>query len=150
MAKDLNKVLLIGHVGADPELRYTPQGTPMTTFRMAVSRQWRGSDGTVHDETDWFMIVAWNRLAEICDQYLRKSSHVYIEGRLQNRSWDDAQSGEKRYRTEVVASDMILLDGRQRDGDERGPNRSGGRTGTPSPSRTVDETIGFGEEDIPF
>lgn len=148
MAKDLNKVLLIGHVGADPELRYTPQGAPMTTFRMAVSRQWRGSDGATHEETDWFTVVAWNRLAEICDQYLHKSSHVYIEGRLQNRSWDDPQSGEKRYRTEVVASDMILLDGRQRDGDERAPNRPSGRTTTPS--RTVDETIGFGEEDIPF
>ncbi len=150
MAKDLNKVMLIGRLGTDPELRYTTQGTPITTFRMAVSRQWRDSDGNSHDETDWFTVVAWNRLAEICGQYLHKASRVYIEGRLQNRSWDDQQSGEKRYRTEVVASDMIVLDGRPRDEDERGAGRPLGHDGRQGHGRTSDEPIGFGEEDIPF
>lgn len=150
MAKDLNKVMLIGRLGTDPELRYTPQGTPITTFRMAVSRQWRDGDGNPHDETDWFTVVAWNRLAEICGQYLHKASRVYIEGRLQNRSWDDQQSGEKRYRTEIVASDMIVLDGRQRDEDERGSGRAPGHTSARGPGRTGDATIGFGEDDIPF
>ena len=150
MAKDLNKVMLIGRLGTDPELRYTPQGTPITTFRMAVSRQWRDSDGHTHDETDWFTVVAWNRLAEICGQYLRKASRVYIEGRLQNRLWDDQQSGDKRFRTEVVASDMILLDGRPREDDERGGGRPGGRDAGRGPSRPADESIDFGEEDVPF
>ena len=151
MAKDLNKVMLIGRLGTEPELRFTPQRTPIATFRMAVSRQWRDSDGNTHDETDWFTIVVWNRLAEICSQYLHKSSRVYIEGRLQNRSWDDPQSGEKRYRTEVVATDMILLDSRAREDDERGGSRTTGRDpGGRTPGRPLDEPIGFGEEDIPF
>ncbi len=150
MAKDLNKVLLIGRLGTDPELRHTPQGAPITTFRMAVSRSWRDSDGNAHDETDWFTIVAWNRLAEICAQYLHKASRVYIEGRLQNRSWDDQQSGEKRQRTEIVASDMILLDGRPREDDERHPGRPSQRDRAPGTGRAPDENIGFGEEDIPF
>lgn len=150
MAKDLNKVMLIGRLGADPDLRYTPQGTPITTFRIAVSRQWRDSDGDAHEETDWFTIVAWNRLAEICGQYLHRASRVYIEGRLQNHSWDDQQSGEKRYRTEVVASDMIVLDGRPRDEDERGTHRASTPDGGRATGRHLDESIGFGEEDIPF
>jgi single-strand DNA-binding protein len=150
VAKDLNKVMLIGRLGTEPELRYTSQGTPITTFRMAVSRNWRDSDGNAHDETDWFTIVAWNRLAEICGQYLHKSSRVYIEGRLQNRSWDDPQSKEKRYRTEIVASDMILLDGRPREDDERSPGRAPGRDGPRTAGHIPDDTIGFGEEDIPF
>ena len=150
MAKDLNKVMLIGRLGADPDLRYTPQGTPITTFRIAVSRQWRDSDGNAHEETDWFTVVAWNRLAEICGQYLHRASRVYIEGRLQNRSWDDQQSGEKRYRTEVVASDMIVLDGRPRDEDARGTHRTPSHDGGRATGRPLDESIGFGEEDIPF
>jgi single-strand DNA-binding protein len=150
VAKDLNKVMLIGRLGTDPEQRYTPQGTPITTFRIAVSRQWRDGDGNAHEETDWFTIVAWNRLAEICSQYLHRASRVYIEGRLQNRSWDDQQSGEKRYRTEVVASDMIVLDGRPRDEDERGTHRAPGQDGGRGAGRHLDESIGFGEEDIPF
>ncbi len=150
MAKDLNKVMLIGRLGADPDLRNTPQGTPITTFRIAVSRQWRDSDGNPHEETDWFTVVAWNRLAEICAQYLHRASRVYIEGRLQNHSWDDQQSGEKRYRTEVVASDMIVLDGRPRDEDERGTHRAPPQDGGRGTGRHLDESIGFGEEDIPF
>ena len=150
MAKDLNKVMLIGRLGTDPDLRYTPQGTPITTFRMAVSRQWRDSDGHAHDETDWFTVVAWNRLAEICGQYLRKASRVYIEGRLQNRSWEDQQSGEKKLRTEVVASDMIVLDGRVREDDERSGSRPQARDLPRGPARPPDEAFGFGEEDIPF
>ncbi len=146
MAKDLNKVLLIGRLGTDPELRYTPQGTPITTFRMAVSRSWRDSDGHAHEETDWFSVVAWSRLAEICAQNLHKASRVYIEGRLQNRSWDDPQTGEKRFRTEIIVLDMILLDGRQREDGGRGAR--GERQ--PPANRQGDGTVGFGDEDIPF
>ena len=150
VAKDLNKVMLIGRLGTEPELRHTPQGAPLATFRLAVSRQWRDGEGSVHDETDWFTVVTWNRLAEICGQYLHKASRVYIEGRLQNRSWEDQQTGEKRYRTEVVASEMILLDARLREDDERSINRPPARDRGQAPGRTFDESIGFGEEDIPF
>ncbi len=143
MAKDLNKVMLIGRLGTEPELRFTPQRTPITTFRLAVSRQWRDSEGNLRDETDWFTVVAWSRLAEICSQYLHKAARVYIEGRLQNHSWDDPHTGEKRQRTEIVASDMIILDGRQ-GSDERVSPRP------PSPTAASEPDESFGEEDIPI
>ncbi len=143
MPKDLNKVMLIGRLGTDPELRYTQQGAPITTFRLAVGRQWRDSDGQHHDETDWFTVVAWNRLAEICGEHLGKGARVYIEGRMQNRSWDDAQSGEKRYRTEVVASDMIMLDGRSERGEQ--DTALGSRT-----ARRTADVDDFSDDDIPL
>jgi single-strand DNA-binding protein len=112
MAKDLNKVMLTGHLGADPEMRFTPQGAAVTTFRVASGRTWKSADGTPHDDTEWFTVVAWDKLAEICNQYLTKGTRVYVEGRLQTRSWDDKNTGEKRYKTEVVAQDMIILSSR--------------------------------------
>lgn len=112
MAKDLNKVMLTGHLGADPEMRFTQQGSPVTTFRVASSRTWKSSDGVQHDDTEWFRVVAWDKLAEICNQYLTKGTRVYVEGRLQTRNWDDKNTGEKRYMTEVIAQDMIILSSR--------------------------------------
>ncbi len=112
MAKDLNKAMLTGHLGADPEMRFTPQGSPVTTFRVASGRTWKSADGNQHDDTEWFSVVAWDKLAEICNQYLTKGTRVYVEGRLQTRSWDDKATGEKRYKTEVVAQDMIILSAR--------------------------------------
>lgn len=109
MARDLNKVMLTGHLGADPEMRFTPQGSAVTTFRVASNRSWKSGDGVQHDDTEWFRIVAWDKLAEICNEYLKKGTRVYIEGRLQTRSWEDRNTGEKRYITEVVAQDMIIL-----------------------------------------
>jgi single-strand DNA-binding protein len=113
MAKDLNKVMLTGHLGADPEMRYTPQGSAVTTFRVAANRSWKSADGTQHDDTEWFRIVAWDKLAEVCNQYLAKGTRVYVEGRLQTRKWQDKETGQDRYITEVVASDMIMLSSRQ-------------------------------------
>lgn len=124
MAKDLNKVMIIGRLGKDPEMRFTPQGTPVTNFTVAAGRQWKDPNGETRDETEWFSVVVWNKLAEICNQYLTKGSRVYIEGRLQTRSWDD-DSGQKRFRTEVVASDMIILD-RTDQQQGQGQSRSGG------------------------
>ena len=160
MARDLNKVMIIGRLGVDPEMRYTPSGSPVTTFRVATGRQWRDSNGENHDETEWFSVVVWNKLAEICNQYLSKGSRVYIEGRLQTRSWEDQQSGQTRYKTEVIANDMIILDsrdGRGRDGDE--PAR-GGRDGdnyqSPRDSQRPQRggysspSPDIGDEDIPF
>ena len=108
MSKDLNKVMLTGYLGADPEMRYTPQGSAVTTFRVGSGRSWRSSDGTQHDDTEWFRVVAWDKLGETCNQYLTKGTRVYIEGRLQTRKWQD-QNGQDRYSTEVVANDMIIL-----------------------------------------
>ncbi len=112
MAKDLNKVMLTGHLGADPEMRYTAQGSAVTTFRVASGRAWKSSDGMQHDDTEWFRVVAWDKLGEICNQYLTKGSRVYVEGRLQTRKWQD-QNGQDRYSTEVIANDMIILSSKQ-------------------------------------
>ncbi len=111
MSRGLNKVLIIGALGSETEMRYTPGGKPVTSFSVAVSRGWRTSEGERKEATEWFNVVSWGNLAEICNQHLRKGSQVYIEGRLQTRSWDDA-SGIKHFRTELVANEMIILDGR--------------------------------------
>jgi len=111
MTRGLNKVMLIGNLGGDPEMRYTPSGIPVTSFSIGVTRNWVTSNGERKDATEWFNVVAWRNLAEICKQYLSNGSRVYIEGRLQTRSWEDRE-GQRHYRTEVVASDMVLLDAR--------------------------------------
>lgn len=111
MARGLNKVLIIGNLGRDPEMRYTPNGKPVTSFSVAVSRGWTTSNGERREATEWFNVVAWASLAEVCNQYLRKGSRVYVEGRLQTRSWDDPD-GQRHSRTEVVANEMVILDSR--------------------------------------
>ncbi len=95
MSRGLNKVMVIGNLGRDPEMRYTPFGRPVTTFSVATTRNWSAADGQKRSETEWFNIVAWGSLAEICNQYLKKGQQVYIEGRLQTRRWEDEQ-GNKR------------------------------------------------------
>jgi single-strand DNA-binding protein len=112
MAKELNKVQLTGRLGADPEMRLTSQGHAVTTFRVASNRSWRGADGEAHEDTEWFRVVAWNKLAEICSQFLAKGARVYVEGRLQTRQWQD-QEGQTRSSIEVIANDMIMLDTRR-------------------------------------
>jgi single-strand DNA-binding protein len=112
MTRGLNKVMIIGRVGRDPEMRYTPSGRPVTTFSVGTSRSWNTSDGERRTETEWFNVVSWSNLAEICKQYLSKDQLVYIEGRLQTRHWED-QDGNKRSATEIVASEMIMLDDRR-------------------------------------
>jgi single-strand DNA-binding protein len=108
MSRGLNKVMVIGNLGRDPEMRYTPSGRPVTTFSIATSRTWNTSEGEKRVETEWFNVVAWSSLAEICKQYLTKGQQVYIEGRLQTRHWDDAE-GNKHTSVEIVASEMIML-----------------------------------------
>ena len=105
----LNKVMIIGNIGTDPEMRYTPNGNPVTSFRMATSRVYTSPDGERHEETEWFTVVAWNQLAEQCNQYLAKGRRAYVEGRLRSRSWD-GQDGQKRYRNEIVADRVSFLD----------------------------------------
>jgi single-strand DNA-binding protein len=113
MSRGLNKVQIIGHLGREPEMRYTPSGKPVTTFTVAVSRSWSAADGERHSETEWFNVVAFGALAEICKQYLIKGKQVYIEGRLQTRRWDDKE-GVKHSSVEVVANEMMML-GERRD-----------------------------------
>lgn len=106
---DLNKVMLIGRLTRDPESRTTPQGTTVTNFSLATSRVWKDQSGKQQELTEFHNIVAWRRLGEICAQYLKKGRQIYLEGHLQTRSWDDKNSGQKKYRTEVVADNMIML-----------------------------------------
>jgi len=109
MSRGLNKVMIIGHLGKDPEMRYTTSGKPVTTFSVATSRSWVTSSGERRSETEWFNIVAWSSLAEICKQYLVKGRQVYIEGRLQSRRWED-DDGNNHSSVEIVANEMIILD----------------------------------------
>src|SRR4030043_141111 len=127
MSRGLNKVMIIGNLGRDPEMRYTPAGKPVTTFSVATSRTWNTAEGEKRVETEWFNVVAWSSLAEICKQYLAKGQQVYIEGRLQTRHWDDSE-GNKHTSVEIVASEMIIL-GERRDSSES----------TASETETVDE-----------
>jgi single-strand DNA-binding protein len=110
MAKSLNKVMLIGNLGKDPELRYTTSGTAVATFSLATNESWKDADGNVQERTEWHNIVAWKKLAEICGEWLKKGKKVYIEGRIQTRSYDDKNTGTKKYITEIVADNMIMLD----------------------------------------
>ena len=105
----LNKVMLIGNLGTDPEMRYTANGNAMTTFRVACNRVWLAPDGERHEETEWFSVVTWDKLAETCSQFLQKGRRAYVEGRLQTRSWD-GPDGQRRYRTEVIANTVLFLD----------------------------------------
>lgn len=108
MARGLNKVMIIGSVGREPEMRYTPSGRPVTSFSVATNRNWTSAEGERREETEWFNVVAWGDLAEICKSHLSKNQQVYIEGRLQTRGWED-ETGKKHFRTELVANEMILL-----------------------------------------
>ena len=116
MTRGLNKVMIIGNLGREPEMRYTPSGRPVTTFSVASSRTWNTAEGEKRVETEWFNIVAWSNLAEICKQYLTKGQQVYIEGRLQTRHWDDAD-GNKHTSVEIVANEMIILGERRETND---------------------------------
>jgi single-strand DNA-binding protein len=112
MGRGLNKVIIIGVLGRDPEMRYTPSGRPVTSFSVATSRTWVSAEGERREETEWFNVVAWGNLAEICKAHLTKSQQVYVEGRLQTRGWED-ETGKKHFRTELVANEMILLGDRR-------------------------------------
>ena len=123
MSRTLNKVMLIGNVGRDPELKYTPSGIPVTSFRLATSETWKDRDGNVQEHTDWHTVVAWRGLAEVINKLINKGTRVYIEGRIQTRTFEDKQ-GNKRHVVEVLADNMLLLDGRkQKDGSEFDPKR---------------------------
>ncbi len=159
MAKGVNKVILVGNLGKDPELKYTPQGTPVAKFSIATADRFKDKEGNWQDRTEWHNITAWGRTAEIASEYLKKGRQVYIEGSLRTHSWDDKQTGQKKYMTEVVVNDLVLLGGARGSegggtgdfsGSSRGASAGGNnfdqRTPEPEPSPSGPIT----DEDIPF
>jgi single-strand DNA-binding protein len=141
MAKSLNKVQLIGNLGKDPELRYTTAGVAVATFTLATNESWKDQDGNLQERTEWHNIVAWRKLAEICGEWLKKGKKIYIEGRIQTRSYDDKNTGAKKYITEIVADNMIMLDG-------KGEAREAGTVPAPSPAH--EEGSLAKDDDLPF
>ena len=148
----LNKVMLIGNLGRDPEVRSTPSGQPVASFTLATNRKWKDKNGQRQEQTEWHNIVCWGRQAEVAGQYLTKGKQIYVEGRLQTRSWEDKQSGEKKYRTEIVCDNFQML------GQRGGGDYEGGRGSHPAEGPSFEEGGpasggGMGEaedDDIPF
>lgn len=157
MARGINKVILIGNLGSDPEVRYTPNGAPVANFSLATSESWNDRNtGERQERTEWHRLVLWSKLAEIAGQYLKKGAKIYVEGRLQTRSWDD-QSGQKRYATEVVVNDMQMLDSRGEGGGGGGgggysDQSAGGQTAGPAvqPEAPPPPGAGGDDDDLPF
>ena len=152
--KSVNKVILLGNLGKDPEVKYTPQGTPVAKLALATNERYKDKDGQWQDRTEWHNLVLWQRLAEIAGEYLKKGSKVYVEGRLQTRSWDDKQTNQKKYMTEVVVNDLVLLGGRGEGMGEsaRGAATAGGNNfdqRAPEPEHAAASSP-ISDEDIPF
>lgn len=139
MARGINKVILIGNLGADPEMKYTAGGTAICKFRLATTEVFKDRDGNQQERTEWHRVVAWAKLAEICGQYLSKGKQVYVEGSLRTSSWDD-QDGNKRYTTEINARDVQFLSGGAGGGSSSSGSGGGDDFGGPP----------MGDDDIPF
>lgn len=131
----LNKMMVIGNLGTDPEMRYTPNGSPVTSFRLATTRTYTTGDGERQQDTEWFTIVAWNQLAELCNQYLSKGRRAYVDGRLHSHSWE-GNDGQTRFRNEIIADRVLFLD--------RAPSSTATAEGE-APSADP-----IGVEDLPF
>jgi single-strand DNA-binding protein len=153
MAKSVNKVILVGNLGKDPEVKYTPGGMPIAKFSLATNERFKDKEGQWQDRTEWHNIVAFQRLAEIVGEYVKKGGKVYIEGSLRTSSWDDKETGQKKYKTEIVANDLVLLSGRGDSGD------SGGGSGRSASANNFDQRSAEPEhagatpitdDDIPF
>src|SRR5689334_13213806 len=144
----VNKVILIGNLGKDPEIRTTPQGTTLARFSVATTTAWKDASGAKQERTEWHDIVAWEKLAQICGEYLVKGKQVYVEGSLQTRSWED-QNGQKRYKTEVKASNVVML-GRREEGARS--SGAGAREVADAPEAPVGAGTGGGsyDDDVPF
>ena len=159
MARGVNKVILLGNLGKDPEVKYTQSGMAVARFSLATSERAKDKDGNWQDKTEWHNLVAFGRTAEVAGEYLKKGRTVYIEGALRTSSWDDKESGQKKYKTEVIINDLVMVGG-QRDGGEGGGysgGRGGARSGNNFDQRAPEqeesqapasETIT--DEDIPF
>lgn len=142
----VNKVILVGNLGRDPELRSTPSGQQVASFSLATSRKWKDRDGNRQEQTEWHNIVCWGRQAEIAGQYLTKGRQIFVEGRIQTQSWEDRQSGEKKYRTEIVCENFQML-GQRGDQPESAASRPEEQSSPPPPS---DSAGTADDDDIPF
>lgn len=138
----LNKVMLIGRLGQDPELRYTPGGAPVANFSLATNSVWKAKDGQTHERTEWHNIIAWNRTAEIANEYLKKGSRIWLEGELRTRTWDD-RNGAKHYTTEVYVDKIEFLESKDSGSD------SGYKQSAPPPPSSYSDSD-FPEDDLPF
>lgn len=163
MAKSVNKVILIGNLGKDPEVKYTPSGMAVARFTLATNERYKDKEGNWQDKTEWHSLVAFQRTAEIVGEYLKKGRSCYIEGKLQTSSWDDKESGQKKYRTEIIVNDLVLLGGGREGGeggggyggsrgaskssgfDQSGPDYDNAPAAAPAPHPTE-----VTDEDIPF
>jgi len=146
MSRGLNKVMLIGNLGADPEIKYAASGTAIANLNLATAERRKNREGEWEETTEWHRIVMFGRQAEICKDYLKKGSKIYLEGRIQTRSWDD-QSGQKRYMTEIVGFTMVMLDSKGSDqpGNTRGGSSQFGAGQAPPPQNAPG-----GDDDLPF
>ena len=153
MARGINKVILVGNLGQDPELRYTGNGTAVCNMRLATNESYKDADGNMVDKTEWHSVVAWSRLAEICGEYLKKGSQVYFEGSLQTRSYDD-RDGNTKYVTEIKAREMMMLSGRGEGGGDFGGGGGGGYSrpqSTSAPRQQAAPANSFEpDDDLPF
>jgi single-strand DNA-binding protein len=160
--RGINKVILLGNLGKDPEVKYTPSGTPVAKFTLATNERFKDKDGQPQERTEWHNLTAWARTAEIIGQYLKKGSQVYIEGSLRTSSWDDKTSGQKKYKTEIVVNELVMLGGRgegggsgEFSGSSRGASTSVGGGNGFDQRMPEHEPAGAGsgpitDEDIPF
>ena len=161
MARGVNKVILVGNLGKDPEVKYTPQGTAIAKFSLATTEKRKDKAGEWQDATEWHNIVAWGRTAEVAGEYLKKGRPVYIEGRIHNNSWDDKETGQKKYRTEIIVNELVLLGGGGGGGgggdSEGGGSRhksqgskGSGMDQSPAAADNFSQSTEITDEDIPF
>jgi single-strand DNA-binding protein len=148
MARSVNKVILIGNVGKDPEIRSTANGNMVANLTLATSDRQKDAQGNWQDHTEWHNLVAFTRTAEIVRDYVKKGSKLYIEGKIQTRSWDDKQSGQKRYRTEVIVNELILLSAREEGSGQGGYSRSASSGSSSSSTASFDQRPPAGQSDL--
>lgn len=155
MSRSLNKAQLIGNLGADPEIRSTTSGTQVATLSIATSRRWNDRQGQQQEKTEWHRVVCWDKLAEICERFLKRGDRVYVEGAIEYRQWD-GQDGQKKYTTEIRARELIMLGGRDGGGEQswsRSSSSSSSSSSNAAPSGDLSEFSNeslAGEDDLPF
>lgn len=146
MARGVNKVILLGNLGKDPEVKYTQSGMAVARFSLATTERAKDKEGNWQDKTEWHNLVAFGRTAEVAGEYLKKGRTVYIEGALRSSSWDDRETGQKKYKTEVIVNDLVMVGGGQREGAEGGGGYSGGRGGGAKSANNFDQRTPEHEE----
>ena len=150
MARSVNKVILVGNVGKEPEIKFASNGNAIANFSLATSERFKDKSGEWQERTEWHSLVAYQRTAEIIRDYVKKGSKLYVEGRIQTRSWDDQASGQKRYKTEIVVNDLVLLSGRDETAGGGSYARSNNYDQRPASSDDLVQSTEITDDDIPF